>query len=94
MTYSCAIFPSLDASAQETPSYANAAKEDPLEVAQLRKIHRILDLAQVSSGHRVLEIGSGWGSCAIEAARRGATVDTLTLSVEQQQLAQNRIKAA
>ncbi len=32
-------------------------------------------------GSRVLEIGTGWGTLAIRAAERGATVTTVTLSV-------------
>ena len=46
------------------------------------------------SGSRVLEIGTGWGTLAIEAARRGAHVTTLTLSAEQATLAQARVDAA
>jgi cyclopropane-fatty-acyl-phospholipid synthase len=42
----------------------------------------------------VLEIGTGWGELAIRAARRGATVHTITLSVEQLELAEERIAAA
>ncbi len=46
------------------------------------------------AGSRVLEIGTGWGTLAIEAARRGAQVTTLTLSAEQAALAQERVDAA
>ena len=42
----------------------------------------------------MLEIGTGWGTLAIEAARRGAHVTTLTLSAEQAALAQARVDAA
>ena len=65
-----------------------------LEEAQGRKVERILDAAGVVSGTRVLEIGTGWGELAIRAARRGATVRSVTLSREQQQLARERIAAA
>src|SRR4051812_1909871 len=81
----------------ETMSYSSAWFEpgDDLEAAQLRKIDGILDLARVRSGMRVLEIGSGWGALAIRAAaERGASVTTLTLSSEQQKLAQERAAAA
>ena len=73
MTYSAALFP---------PS------GDDLAAAQTRKIDRILDLAAVGEGTELLEIGTGWGSLAGRAARRGARVTTLTLSAEQQRLAQ------
>ena len=62
--------------------------------AQHRKIERLLDEAGVTAGTRVLEIGTGWGELAIRAARRGATVHTITLSVEQLELARRRIAAA
>jgi len=65
-----------------------------LEVAQVRKIERVLDRAGVRPGSRVLEIGSGWGELAIRAARRGAKVTTITLSVEQKALAERRIASA
>ena len=62
--------------------------------AQGRKIERLLDEAGVTEGSRVLEIGTGWGELAIRAARRGATVHTITLSVEQLELAEQRVAAA
>lgn len=65
-----------------------------LAEAQGRKIERLLDEAGVTDGSRVLEIGTGWGELAIRAARRGATVHTITLSVEQLELAEERIAAA
>ena len=65
-----------------------------LEAAQGRKIERLLDEAGVREGTRVLEIGSGWGELAIRAARRGATVVTITLSTEQKALADARIADA
>ena len=43
---------------------------DTLEAAQLRKLDALLDGARVGAGSHVLEIGCGWGSCAIRAAQR------------------------
>ena len=54
-----------------------------LEAAQLHKVDAILDSAGVAAGSRVLEIGTGWGTLAIRAAQRGASVTSVTLSVEQ-----------
>ncbi|OUZ09451.1 SAM-dependent methyltransferase [Aeromicrobium sp. PE09-221] len=80
-----------------TMSYSAAWFDRPgetLEEAQERKIERILDAAGVQADSRVLEIGSGWGALAIRAARRGASVTTITLSHEQAELARQRIAAA
>jgi cyclopropane-fatty-acyl-phospholipid synthase len=84
-----------------TMSYSSALFDDSrpfagqdLADAQLRKVGAILDLAQVRHGSRVLEIGTGRGTLAIEAARRGATVTSVTLSQEQARLARERVRAA
>jgi cyclopropane-fatty-acyl-phospholipid synthase len=84
MTYSSAIFP---------VATDGSIGSGDLEAAQLTKIDRLLDLAGVGDGTRLLEIGSGWGALAIRAARRGAHVHTITLSSEQQVLARQRIAA-
>jgi len=70
------------------------ATTESLELAQHRKIDRLLDCAQVGDGTRVLEIGTGWGELAIRAASRGARVTTITLSKEQAELAEKRIAEA
>ncbi|MCV7428927.1 class I SAM-dependent methyltransferase [Mycobacterium montefiorense] len=82
MTYSCAVFDRLPASSSD------------LAAAQERKIDRLLDIAGVRQGSRVLEIGTGWGELCIRAAARGAHIRSVTLSVEQQQLARLRVAAA
>ena len=84
LSYSSALFTTLD----PAPTLAD------LETAQLAKVDAILDSAGVTAGSRVLEIGTGWGTLAIRAAQRGATVTTVTLSVEQADLAQQRVDAA
>ncbi|ORX34243.1 S-adenosyl-L-methionine-dependent methyltransferase [Kockovaella imperatae] len=125
MTYSCAIFPELDADLREagkssmgelngalgltritnghpsTPQKKKSTSKvedtegDELYEAQIAKLRHIIKKADIRAGHRVLEIGSGWGSMAIETVRMtGCTVDTLTLSIEQKKLAEDRIKAA
>ncbi|KAH9481264.1 Tuberculostearic acid methyltransferase UfaA1 [Psilocybe cubensis] len=65
-----------------------------LEDAQARKIAYILDKARLRPGDRLLEIGSGWGGLAIAAAKMGCTVDTITISVEQQRGAEENIRRA
>ncbi len=67
--------------------------EEDLESAQYRKVHRMIDTAQIRPGDHVLEIGSGWGTLAVEAVKKtGCKVTTITLSKEQQKLVQERIK--
>ncbi|KAF7985573.1 hypothetical protein HWV62_3849 [Athelia sp. TMB] len=75
---------------------APAAPTDELHDAQIRKLTHIITKLKVRPNQRVLEIGSGWGSLAILLAQTvpGTTVDTLTLSSQQQALAQARIAAA
>ncbi|MCX5202307.1 cyclopropane-fatty-acyl-phospholipid synthase family protein [Streptomyces sp. NBC_00237] len=82
LTYSSAVFRGFPAT------------YDLLPAAQHRKIDRLLDLAEVREGSEVLEIGTGWGELAIRAAARGARVTTVTLSVEQRELAMRRIADA
>ena len=80
LTYSSAVF---------------ASPEQPLEEAQRNKYRRVADLAGVEPGMHVLEIGSGWGSFAIDlAGERGARVTTITISEEQARLARERVAAA
>ncbi len=68
--------------------------QDLLAAAQVRKIERLLDAAAVGDGSTVLEIGTGWGELALRAAARGARVHSITLSVEQAELARARFAAA
>jgi cyclopropane-fatty-acyl-phospholipid synthase len=79
MTYSSALFESPD---------------DSLAAGQHRKIQRILDCAAVDDASRLLEVGTGWGELALNAARRGANVTSVTLSTEQADLARKRVKDA
>ncbi|MEU8794922.1 cyclopropane-fatty-acyl-phospholipid synthase family protein [Streptomyces sp. NPDC048643] len=84
----------------DTLSYSAAlfrgfpATWDLLPAAQHRKIDRLLDLAEVGPGTRLLEIGTGWGELAIRGAARGAHVTSLTLSREQRDLARRRVREA
>lgn len=86
MTYSCPIW----------KTHADPlAPEETLEEAQMTKLHRFIDGAHIKETDRVLEIGTGWGSFAIEAVKKtGCQVTSLTLSKEQKALAEERIRAA
>ncbi|PTW54331.1 cyclopropane-fatty-acyl-phospholipid synthase [Breoghania corrubedonensis] len=68
---------------------------DTLEEAQTAKLQRILDLLDLAGGEKILEVGSGWGAFAIEAAAtRAASVTGLTLSHEQLAHARERTRDA
>ena len=78
MTYSCAVFESPD---------------DTLETAQTRKVDLIAKKLGLNGGERLLDIGCGWGTMAIHAARTyGARVVGVTLSEPQAQYASERAR--
>jgi cyclopropane-fatty-acyl-phospholipid synthase len=80
MMYSSAIF---------------ATPDEPLHVAQERKLERICRKLDLSPRDRVIEIGSGWGGFALHAAgRHGCHVTTTTISREQFELASRRVQQA
>ncbi len=79
MTYSCALF-------------SRGAKT--LEEAQEAKLELVCTKLGLERGERVLDVGCGWGSFAIHAARNhGAKVLGVTLSEPQAQLARERARA-
>ncbi len=79
LQYSCAYFPRPDLSLEE----AQAAKKAHLAAKLL-----------LEPGHRVLDIGCGWGGLALTLAGAGVVVDGVTLSKEQCDLARARAAAA
>ena len=80
-----------DTTARMSLDYARDERSGDLGAAQHRKMTLLLDRLELKPGHRLLEIGCGWGSLAIEVARRGASVVGLTLSSEQKAWADRRI---
>jgi len=69
--------------------------EESLHSAQLNKLRSLIWKAGIKPEHHVLEIGSGWGSFAIEAVMQtGCRVTTVTISEEQYRLATERVKGA
>ena len=81
----------------ETMTYSSAVFDstgNSLEAAQRRKYAKVMDALELKSGDNILEIGSGWGGFAEEAAKKKATVKGITLSQEQLTYAQQRIAKA
>ncbi|HEX5620867.1 MAG TPA: cyclopropane-fatty-acyl-phospholipid synthase family protein [Solirubrobacteraceae bacterium] len=80
MTYSCAFF-SRDGSS--------------LEAAQTAKLDLVCTKLALEKGERMLDVGCGWGSLAIHAAREyGVSVTGITLSEPQAALARQRATEA
>jgi cyclopropane-fatty-acyl-phospholipid synthase len=76
--YSCAYF--------ETP-------QDSVDDAQLAKKRHLAAKLLLEDGHRLLDIGCGWGGLALYAAEVcGARVTGVTLSQEQLAIARQRAK--
>ncbi|MDQ0748972.1 cyclopropane-fatty-acyl-phospholipid synthase [Streptomyces africanus] len=77
MVYSCAYWPSPDST---------------LEQAQHDKLELVCRKLGLSPGQRLLDVGCGWGSMAIHAAREhGVSVVGVTLSQEQAAYARKRV---
>lgn len=81
-----------------TMAYSGAVyrgPEDTLALAQVNKFEGLCRKLELKPSDHLLEIGSGWGGFAIHAAaRHGCRVTTITLSKEQQTLAESRIREA
>ncbi len=80
MMYSSAVYPSANADLAEAQQY---------------KLRLLCDKLQLTADDHLLEIGTGWGSLAIFAAKNyGCKVTTTTISREQHDYAQAQIEAA
>ncbi|WP_460449834.1 class I SAM-dependent methyltransferase [Alsobacter sp. SYSU BS001988] len=78
--YSCAYF---------------ASPGDTLETAQARKKRHVAAKLLLEPGHRILDIGSGWGGLGLYLASLGDhDVTGLTLSEEQHRVSTERARAA
>ncbi|TDT59857.1 cyclopropane-fatty-acyl-phospholipid synthase [Enterobacter sp. AG5470] len=79
----------LDPQMQYSCAYWKEA--DTLEDAQLAKLRLCCEKLQLRPGMRVLDIGCGWGGLAqFMAQNYGVSVVGVTISAEQQKLAQQR----
>ncbi|BBZ50594.1 class I SAM-dependent methyltransferase [Mycobacterium heidelbergense] len=77
MAYTCAVYPSADAT---------------LEAAQENKYRLIFEKLRLRPGDRLLDVGCGWGGMVRYAARRGVRAIGATLSAEQAKWAQKAIE--
>lgn len=76
------------------PPYAITHSDNKLlEEAQTRKYDQIFHEINLKSDDRILEIGCGWGACAIRAVKCfGCEWTGLTISAEQFKIAQRRME--
>lgn len=81
----------LDSYMQYSCAYWKEA--ETLEQAQQAKLRMICEKLQLKSGMKLLDIGCGWGGLSAFAAKEyGVSVKGVTISVEQQVMAQERCK--
>jgi cyclopropane-fatty-acyl-phospholipid synthase len=79
MAYTCAYYPTADAT---------------LEEAQVAKMEHVCRKLRIAASDRVVEAGCGWGSLALHIARRhGAKVRAFNISKEQLEFARHRARA-
>ncbi len=82
----------LDPNMQYSCAYWKEATT--LEQAQENKLRMICEKLQLAPGMKLLDIGCGWGGLAAFAARHyGVSVSGVTISAEQQKLAQRRCES-
>ena len=68
-------------------------ENDSLEDAQTNKIDHIIKKLNIKPNQRVLDIGSGWGSLAIDIAKKtNASVTGITLSKNQFDYSNKKVK--
>jgi len=77
MTYTCALYPTVDAT---------------LEQAQEAKHALVFDKLGLQPGDRLLDVGCGWGAMVRHAARRGVRVIGVTLSRQQAEWGRRAIR--
>jgi cyclopropane-fatty-acyl-phospholipid synthase len=88
LVYSCAYFADEDRAAP-------ASDRSVLDRAQRRKLELICRKLALRPGERLLDVGCGWGSLLIHAARHhGVRAVGVTLSEQQAALARERVAAA
>ena len=80
MAYTCAVFPTADAS---------------LEIAQEEKFDLVCRKLGLEPGMRLLDVGCGWGGMVMHAVKHyGVTAIGVTLSEQQARYGQETIEAA
>ncbi|MEJ8574711.1 cyclopropane-fatty-acyl-phospholipid synthase family protein [Microbaculum marinum] len=84
----------LDEGLNYSCAYFRDPEKDTLEEAQVAKLVHIAAKLRLEPGMTVAEIGSGWGSLAIQLARCGAQVTAINVSPEQLKISRQRVEEA
>lgn len=85
----------LDGTMNYSSAWFDGDMDRPMRDAQHAKVRRALRMAGVQPGHRVLEIGCGWGALAEMATTEfSASLTGVTLSTEQLAFARERMTRA
>jgi len=84
----------LDEGLNYSCAYFRNPETDTLEAAQEAKLLHIAAKLRLEPEMTVAEIGSGWGSLAIQLARLGARVTAINVSPEQIKVSRQRVEAA
>lgn len=87
LSYSSAVFESLDDDCLNDPNV--------LQLASIRKMELVRRRLEITANDHVLEIGTGWGAMAIHLAREtGCRITTTTISDQQFRYATDAVQQA
>ena len=79
----------------KTLTYSSAVfknKDDDLEIAQINKYQKLIDLLDIKDGDKILEIGCGWGGFSEYLAKRNnVLIDSITISKKQYEYTKKKI---
>ncbi len=79
----------------KTLTYSSAVfknKDDNLEIAQINKYQKLIDLLDIKDGNKILEIGCGWGGFSEYLAKRNnVLIDSITISKKQYEFTKKKI---
>ncbi|HEY5994039.1 MAG TPA: class I SAM-dependent methyltransferase [Gallionellaceae bacterium] len=66
--------------------------DEPLEMAQRRKLEFVVESCGLKPGDRVLDVGGGWGAFVEYAGRKGIQVTALTIARQSEKFINNLIQ--
>ncbi|KAJ1336631.1 hypothetical protein BSLG_007413 [Batrachochytrium salamandrivorans] len=73
---------------------SSVSKRETLEEMQQRKLETVCKKINLQSGEKMLDIGCGWGTLSVHAAKQGANVTGVTLGRNQTKWSMGKAKEA